>query len=549
MKRKTPTNFLSGKTAEVKPVSPRGRRAPPGVESDVSERIKMERALRYSESRFHDMCDFLPQIIFEANRQGILTYANRRAFENFGFSRDEFASGLPLAGVLTAEDLPRAEELIGRLLAGGTPHGAEYIARRKDGSQFPVLVSTAPMVRDGRIHGIRGVVMDITDRKVAEAQKLEFEKRMQLAQKIDSLGILAGGIAHDFNNLLGGIYGYIEMAMDECEGNDRAVSCLRKAEITFERAKDLTMQLLTFAKGGAPIRAAGHLAPLLRDNTKFALSGSNVTCVFRIDRDLRLCDFDKNQIGQVVDNLVINARQAMPSGGRLTVCARNVSLTAGDRGAEQKKDFIKISFSDTGKGIPSEVLPKIFDPFFTTKEKGSGLGLTTVYSIIKKHDGDISVESTPGKGTDFHILLPASAQTAPVAFVSVRSRHKGGGRMLVMDDEPAMREILGAMLGSMGYSVDYAADGWEALDRQSEAKRKGRRYVAIFMDLTVPGGMGGRETIAQWRQADPESVAIVVSGYSQNPVMSEPGRYGFTDRLQKPFKKSDLAELLNRHVR
>ncbi len=532
----------------VWPVSfPKGRLLV-SVASDITERKKMEDDLKYSEARFRDMCDFMPQVIYEADLNGNLTYINRRAFDVFGYAPEDFTSGISLFDVLAPEDLPRAKGAIGAILKGDVSRGNEYRAIRKDGTSFPILVSSGPMIRDGTTLGIRGVLADLTERKLAEAQKLEFEKHIQLTEKIDSLGVLAGGIAHDFNNLLGGLYGYLEMALDHCKPEDKVAAFIRKAEITFERAKDLTLQLLTFAKGGAPIRATGSLAPLLHDNSKFALSGSNVTCSFRIARNLRLCDFDKNQIGQVIDNLVINARQAMPDGGKLTVAAKNLSVKVGTTPTDVKKNFIKITFSDTGPGIPAEVLPKIFDPFFTTKKKGTGLGLTTVYSIIKKHDGEISVESAPGKGATFHILLPASERMETDKQPPARASHKGAGRTLVMDDEPAMREILGAMLTSMGYTVDYAVDGWEALDLASEAKRRKKPFAAVFMDLTIPGGMGGRETIGPLRQIAPDVAAFVVSGYSQNPVMSDPAKFGFADKLQKPFKKSELSELLNTYM-
>jgi PAS domain S-box-containing protein len=517
------------------------------VASDITERNKMENDLKYSEARFRDMCDFLPQVIYEADLAGKLTYVNRRALDVYGYTSEEFAAGMSLFSALAPEDVPRARDAVRRILAGEVSQGNEYIAVRKDGTRIPILVSSGPMKRDGVVFGIRGVFTDMTEHKLAEAQKLELEKHMQLTEKIDSLGVLAGGIAHDFNNLLGGLYGYLEMALDHCKPEDKIATLLRKAEISFERAKDLTLQLLTFAKGGAPVMSTGSLAPLLRDNTKFALSGSNVTCSFHIPRDLRLCDFDKNQIGQVIDNLVINACQAMPDGGRLIVTAKNVTVKTGGASPE-KKDFIKISFKDTGPGVPAEALPKIFDPFFTTKKKGTGLGLTTVYSIIKKHGGEISVESPSGKGATFQILLPGSNKMESAERVAPTARHKGTGRVLVMDDETAMREILGAMLSSMGYEVTYAIDGWEALDLASDAIRRHKPFTAVFMDLTIPGGMGGRETIGQLRQIDPGVPAFVVSGYSENPVMSDPARYGFVGKLQKPFRKSELSEVLNNYL-
>jgi PAS domain S-box-containing protein len=394
---------------------------------------------------------------------------------------------------------------------------------------------------------VRGLTRDITDLKRAEEERQKLEQQLNQAQKLESLSVLAGGIAHDFNNFLAGIFGYIDMARESAPETSKTASYLTKAFKTFARAKDLTEQLLTFSKGGMPVKKTGHIGPLLRENTQFALSGANVAAQFDIAEDLRPCDFDENQMGQVIDNIVINATQAMPRGGTISVAAVNTRLAMGDVGSLKDGDYLWVSFTDTGVGIPAEILPRIFDPFFTTKKKGNGLGLSTVYSILKKHDGDITVESVPGKGTTFHIYLPAAEKVIIPDNVEKIHSHAGSGCVLIMDDEESIRETLGDMIDKLGYQVAYASNGRDALTMIREADEMRKPFVAVFMDLTIPGSMGGKEAVELLRRTERELKVFVSSGYSDDPILANPAAYGFTDRIRKPFTKADLTELFFRH--
>ncbi|MBF0316058.1 MAG: transporter substrate-binding domain-containing protein [Oligoflexia bacterium] len=416
----------------------------------------------------------------------------------------------------------------------------------RDGREIVIAKSGAPIRnQQGQVVGAVVAIRDITEKQ----KLLESAKR---ADRLESIGILAGGIAHDFNNLLTGLYGNLEMARMENSLPRAAESYLDKALRSFNRAQNLTQQLLTFSKGGAPLRKIASIKTIIKESAQFALSGSKVSCDFQLADDLGHSNFDENQIWQVLDNLYINAVQAMPSGGRITVTANNISKKADDahlRSTSLREGrYLKISIADKGVGIPANIIAHIFDPFFTTKKQGNGLGLATAYSIIKKHEGDICVESAVGQGTTFHLFLPmvAATTTSTTATALAKNRepslHRGTGTILIMDDEEEIRLMLAEMLKMMGYQVEYAGNGEEVLKKIASSHQN---FVAIFMDLTIIDGMGGLETITLLRKNHPQLLAFVASGYSSDPVMANPKAYGFSDKLQKPFRTSELSSLLS----
>jgi PAS domain S-box-containing protein len=393
---------------------------------------------------------------------------------------------------------------------------------------------------DGTIIGTTGYARDITDRK-------RTEEMFNNMQRLESLGVLAGGIAHDFNNLMGGIYGYLDLARGG--GSDaKTAEYLEKAAATINRARGLTHQLLTFAKGGAPVLKAGPLFPFVDETVSFALSGSNVSCRTNADADLWNVFFDKNQIGQVIDNLVINAQQAMPLGGSIDITARNVGIAANEHPRLEAGRYVCLSVRDTGIGIPSDLLPRIFDPFFTTKPKGHGLGLATCYSIVVRHGGYIDVASEPGKGSVFNVYLPAVDHMEAVPEPSGAPQHHGSGTVVIMDDEKVMLETTAAIIESFGYTCVCKENGDDAVKYIVEAINAGRPPKALVFDLTVPGGMGGRETLARVRSIAGGIPAIVASGYADDPVMRSPSEHGFIASICKPFRKEELTAVFNRHV-
>ena len=489
--------------------------------------------------------DTIPAAVFWKDRDFCYLGGNRTWLDAIGIKSSEEVVGksdYDLPWEKAQADSFREDDK--KVMESGTP---EYNIiepfLRADGTHAWARTNKVPL-RDanGNVIGVLGTYEDITERK-------RMEEELYKAQKLESLGLLAGGIAHDFNNLLGGIFSHIDLA--RAASKDGAVSnYLSTAVGAIERARNLTGQLLTFAKGGAPVLETGDLSPVIRNSSRLALSGSNVSCAFNIPDGLWSCNFDKNQIGQVIDNMVINARAAMPEGGVIIISVINISLKEGEKGALRAGNYVKISIHDDGIGIPEDVLPKIFDPFFTTKEKGNGLGLSICHSIVKRHDGWIDVESAPGKGTTFHLYLPASRKTSmelppqkPASF------HKGSGRILIMDDEEIIRQSVAKILDTLGYSVECRRNGKETLAFLTEEIKAGRSFSAILLDLTVPGGMGGKEVALEIRKLNIKTPLFVTSGYSNDPVMSNPNKYGFTDSICKPFTIDDLAAMLNRHLR
>jgi PAS domain S-box-containing protein len=410
----------------------------------------------------------------------------------------------------------------------------------KDGTERILADSGAPIRnQQGEISGVVLVFRDVTEQK-------KLEKELQKVEKLESVGILAGGIAHDFNNILTGILGNISLAKMELHPDEaNVIERLTDAEKACLQAKDLTQQLLTFSKGGAPVKKFASMPKLIKEAASFVLRGSNVGCEFSISHDLWPVEVDEGQISQVINNLIINADQAMPEGGVIKVRAENVlAEETGSLGLKPGK-YIKLSIQDRGIGISEKNLSKIFDPYFSTKQKGSGLGLATAYSIIKNHDGDIRVESELGIGTTFYIYLPASEKHMVPMEEKQERLVAGKGKILIMDDEEMVRSVVSKMLKSIGYEICTATDGAEAIELYKKAAESGTPFDAVVMDLTIPGGMGAKEAIQRLLEIDPECKAIVSSGYSDDQVMSNYRQYGFRNVLKKPYRMGEMREVIH----
>ena len=373
-------------------------------------------------------------------------------------------------------------------------------------------------------------------------QREQMEEELLRAHKLESLGVLAGGIAHDFNNFLTIIQGNIEVAGAKLGDPDHPVQeILDQAASTCRRAALLSSQLLTFAKGGSPIRRVVSVARLVTDAVRLARAGTSISITVNLSKDLYFARVDPGQIGQVLHNILLNARQAMPQGGIIEVGAENVVPQQ-----EAAEPRVRISVRDYGCGIPADVLPRIFDPYFTTKPDGTGLGLATVYSIVAKHGGHISVESNSGTGTVFTIDLPATSEAPEPEAPVVAELETGRERILVMDDEEALLRLLKNVLADLGYEARTARDGAEAIAVFDSARTAGKPFDAVLLDLTVSGGMGGQETAAKLRELDPACKLIVSSGYSQATIMSEFSRYGFDAVLPKPRTMADVSRVMRR---
>ncbi len=386
-------------------------------------------------------------------------------------------------------------------------------------------------------------------REQTEQIRLQLEKEASLqtelerSSRLESLGVLAGGIAHDFNNLLTAILGNLGLASMDKRVMEAAGDCLGEAERGARRARDITQQLLTFAKGGDPVRTAVALPDIVTEAANFARHGSNVRFEFDLPPNLPPGDVDAGQISRVVHNLVINAVQAMPEGGVVKLGLAATELRAGEVDALPAGSYLRLTIADSGKGIPAEVLPRIFDPYFSTKRQSgsSGLGLATVRSIVRKHNGHIAVESRIGQGTTFRLWLPAArAGSAPTMGPSPHSSAHLPARILVMDDEDVIRRVVGRMLALAGHEAVFAAEGSEAVRTYAAARQSGRPFDLVIFDLTVPGGMGGRDALQELLRIDPQVRAVASSGYSSDPIMANPRTYGFRASLPKPYDIPDL---------
>jgi signal transduction histidine kinase/CheY-like chemotaxis protein len=408
------------------------------------------------------------------------------------------------------------------------------------------VLTVISMLGIGWVTTLRRRVRRQTEQIRAQLEKeTRMEAELQRSSRLESLGILAGGIAHDFNNLLTVIMGNLTLAKLDAAGNPEVTPWLQAAEQGGMRARDLTMQLLTFAKAGDPVRKAVVLSEIVREAAEFVLHGSKVRCEFEIEADLWPADADKGQIGQVVQNVIINGIQAMPDGGKMRVSLGNALVAAGAVADLAAGRYLKLCVTDSGVGIKPELLPHIFDPYFTTKAQGSGLGLATVYSIVKKHLGRIEVESQPGQGTTFRIWLPAAHGTPAAAVHPSELPMQLSGRVLVMDDEEAIRRSAMALLQHVGLEASAVSDGAEALREYSAAQAAGRPFDLVILDLTVPGGMGGQETIEKLRQINPRVRAIVSSGYSRDPVLAQYRAHGFLGMVPKPYDLTELMKVIH----
>ena len=500
---------------------------------DISWRKEAEGLLRESEERFRTLAEMLPEAIFETDVELKISYANRKAFELFGYMGSFPENGLHILDLIVSEDRERARGNIEERIQGKKRAAAKYHALRKDGTAFPVLIHANDVRKDGEVVGLRGVLVDLSEREQVEAEILKL-------RKLESVGVLAGGIAHDFNNLLTGIFGNLEMAKMFLSPEHKSYSFLETASQSMENATNLTKQLLTFAKGGEPVKEVLDIGRIIVETAQFSLRGSKVGLQTRIAPDLLPVEADKGQLNQVITNLVINAQQAMPTGGVIVITAENVDIS----GLRQ----VKITVQDEGVGIASQYLDKIFDPYFSTKQQGSGLGLASVHSIIVKHGGTIKVDSVLNRGTTFTIHLPATEKkeekTGGELTAKTDAVLEANVRVLIMDDEEVVREVVGEMLEVMGHEVVHAVDGREAVEKYRQAWDNNNPYDVVIMDLTVPGGMGGQEAAENILKIDPQAVMIVSSGYSTDPVMARYEEYGFKGRVGKPYRFAALQAVI-----
>ncbi|GFO58760.1 hypothetical protein GMST_10850 [Geomonas silvestris] len=500
--------------------------------------------------KFSRAIDQGPAIVLSTDVQGTIECINARYTELTGFKTADVL-GRPFRGICVEHPEEFAalwKELSGagaEAPAGGGDYCVDFECQLlcKDGSGIPCLVS-AQAVReaDGTFQGASIVVTDMRTRKLIQDQTLR-------TQKLESLGVLAGGIAHDFNNVLTGVLGNISFAQALVPEDHPALTPLKDAEEASLRAAELARQLLTFARGGKPIKKRVLVRQLLEDSVALALSGSRVVAAMRLADDVDALEADPGLVTQAFSNILINAAQAMPEGGTVSVEGRRLRLGRRNTLGVPTGTYLRISFRDEGTGIPEALQRRIFDPYFSTKPGSSGLGLASAYTIIVNHGGHIDVRSRAGKGATIICHLPASGEL-PAPLLKPRPSPAPTtpqrGAVLIMDDEHIVRKVATKMLESLGYRVTACSSGEQAIERYQEGLRAGRPYLAVLMDLTIPAGMGGKEAAREILNLDPQARLVVSSGYFDDPVMADYRAFGFCAVMPKPYKLAELALVMGR---
>lgn len=542
----------------------------------LSNRINLVWSKREeTEALYRNLVELANDMVYTVDLAGNFLFVNPAFEKNLGYAGGEIKK-INGYSLVHPEDLKKAKEQFTKLINGENVNNLECRYKKKDNSYINVLNNAVPLFDSNkRVIAVFGIARDITAFKKVEQEirnsNEELEKRVnertveleqayrQLksarqqfyqAQKMESIGMLAGGIAHDFNNLLATIVGNISLAKMMLKPEDKIYTILTRAEKISLKAKDLTQQLLTFSRGGAPIKKIISIQQIIRDSVNITTRGSKVNYEFSLPDNIWPVEVDEGQLLQVINNMIINADQAMAEGGIIKVWAENIRIDTDNDLQLPEGTYVRISIQDQGIGISEENLAKVFDPFFTTKPEGTGLGLTTAYSIIKKHNGLIKVDSKIGIGTTFQIYLPASHKEILVSRkinqkLEEPIRKNGKGRILVMDDEDAVRETAKDILVYFGYEVGCARDGTETINHYRKAKESGRPFDLVIIDLTIKGGMGGKETLDELIKIDPNVKSIVSSGYSNDPIMADFKNHGFSGFVAKPYKVEELIKALN----
>ncbi len=514
---------------------------------DITDRKRSEEALLASQRLLAGIIDAIPVRVFWKDKHLVYLGCNTAFARDAGFAspaeivgKDDFRMGWrEQAELYRADDRQVIESGRPKLLI-------EEPQTTADGGSIVLLTSKIPLLEaDGTIAGVLGTYMDITERKRAE-------ESLGTVQKLESLGTLAGGLAHDLNNIITVILGNLSLLRSQVDGGVESRELVEEAEAACGLARGLSGELLTFSKGGSPVAEAADLRPVVKEAAVIAARGTSARCVFALGDSPLPVSIDKVQIARVVQNLIINAAQAMPGGGDITLRASLVERAAPDDQPATARRYVRLTVEDQGGGIEPAHLAKIFDPYFTTKGTGRGLGLSICYSIMAKHGGNISAAQRPGAGTVFTLHLPCAGSAPAAAAPPEKEKpalETGGGKVLIMDDEAAVAKVLTRMIGHLGYRVDTVQDGALAIDSCRRALESGDRFEAVVLDLTVAGGMGGLEALAGIARLDPEAKLIVTSGYADDPIMSEFDRHGFSGKLVKPYNIEQVAAVLRRALR
>jgi PAS domain S-box-containing protein len=505
---------------------------------DITDLKKAEAAVRQSDERFRDLARLLPETVFEADMDGKFTFVNELSFDRFGFTQADIEKGLYLQDVLAPQEHAQLQEIIQKVSRGERLGLREYLAKKKDGTMFPALVRSTGVFKDGKPVGLRGFLLDISEKKALEDQLLR-------AQKLEAVGTLAGGIAHDFNNLLMGILGNLSIMLLHLDTTHPFYDRLKVMEDYVHRGSSLTRQLLGFARGGKyEVRSTDLGKFVLRSAEMFGRTKKDISIHHKISGSLWHVDVDRGQMDQVLLNLFVNAWQAMPDGGDLYISVENAELSKTDMaafGATQQK-FVKLTVTDTGIGMDETTKSRIFEPFFSTKERGhgTGMGLASVYGIMKNHGGFVNVDSQQGVGTSFMIYLPASDKKAEDELIKNDEIHEGRETVLLIDDEQMIIDVGSRMLEELGYKVLTATGGKQGINVFQHAREK---IDLVILDMIMPD-LSGKETFDILHQQKPSLKVLLASGYSLDNQAKDIMAAGCKGFIQKPFTLAELSRKL-----
>ncbi|MEW6441013.1 MAG: PAS domain S-box protein [bacterium] len=511
---------------------------------DVTERKRTEEALQEEKDFTGSLIQACPAFFITIDPDARVHTVNASMLQAFGYELEEIVGKYTMRTLVSPAYYEGALGFFEQLVQAKEPSYVVAGVLTKDGRERLVEWHGRPVLKaGGEVDFVFALGIDVTERRRMEEEAIK-------AQKMESIGVLAGGIAHDFNNILGAIVLNIslaEMEVGRSGDGERIFGLLAEAKKASLRAKGITQQLLTFSKGGLPVKKPLRIAETIRESSGLALAGSLSRCETDLPEGLWTVEADDGQIGQVIGNLVLNADQAMAGGGTILIRAENVTVGEEDADAALEPGrYVRITVRDEGVGIPPEHLHKIFDPYFSTKRQGNGLGLAVSYSIVQKHGGAILVSSRPGVETIFSVYLPASDRRPAGSGAPEKKPALASGRILVVDDDEMLLKAVTRALEKLGYRADACRDGTQALDLYDRACQEGPPIDVVLMDLTIPGGMGGRETMKKLRQIHPDARVIVSSGYSNDPILSSYAEFGFSGVITKPYRFEDLAEILRR---
>ena len=521
------------------------------LQKEVKERQSAEQALEESKELYSNIVESMSDGIFVLNREFQYTHWNRTMEKISKSSRTNIISSDKKPWELFPHFLEQGvDQMMHRAMNGEIVQRDDIPFMLGDGTRGVTSEIFLPLrAENGEIRGMVGIVRDVTEKK-------ELEGHLQRVQKMEAIAEMAGGIAHDFNNMLTSVVGNISLAIMNLKAGRNAWKELETAENTVMRSSELAHKLITFSRGNKPVKNSVCIVDLVNRSSELALSGSNIAFEFSAPDDRLMVNIDENQMAQAFYNIIINAKESMQHGGKIKIKAQNRHISSKNRHDLAGGDYVKISISDDGSGIPHYYLEKIFDPYFSTKkrgtQKGMGLGLSITHSIIKKHFGNISAVSEFGKGTTLHIFLPmAIAEDGKVIPNNIRatseevSRGGAPGRILIMDDDELLLEVSGRMLSHLGYETEFAENGEQSINMYKQALASNRTFDAVILDLTVKGGMGAEETIKQLFKIDPKALALVSSGYCNDPVMVKYEEYGFCGAIVKPYDMGNLKSVMS----